>query len=178
MNGRRVWHHVTQRDHWWFTSLNSTQQKMLLSFMHLEESSVEHVNPFHFSFPPPLLCLSFYFLFLLLFFLFILSVQWWAGEGTRWELHSWRRGGLQSLSSRSTLGHGGQVWGCDHYLLKVINTVNRYTIEVNRSPAGNFVLIEGIDSTITKTATVTQLSGSEDVSDVLILSFPFLSFSL
>ena len=63
-------------------------------------------------------------------------------------------------------------------VIKVINTVNRYTIEVNRSPAGNFVLIEGIDSTITKTATVTQLSGSEDVSDARILSFPFLSFSL
>lgn len=39
---------------------------MLLSSTHLEESSVEHVNPFHFSFPPPLLCLSFYFLFILL----------------------------------------------------------------------------------------------------------------
>ena len=42
--------------------------------------------------------------------------------------------------------------------------VCRYSVEVSRVPAGNFVLIEGIDATITKTATVTQLSGSEDVS--------------
>ena len=40
----------------------------------------------------------------------------------------------------------------------------RYTIEVNRVPAGNWVLIEGIDQTITKTATITQISGCEDVS--------------
>lgn len=32
----------------------------------------------------------------------------------------------------------------------------RYTIEVNRVPAGNWVLIEGIDQTITKTATITD----------------------
>lgn len=31
-------------------------------------------------------------------------------------------------------------------------------------PAGNWVLIEGVDRTITKTATITQLSGCEDVS--------------
>ena len=40
----------------------------------------------------------------------------------------------------------------------------RYRIEVSRVPAGNWVLVEGIDQTITKTATVTQLSGCEDVS--------------
>ncbi|XP_003391662.2 PREDICTED: 116 kDa U5 small nuclear ribonucleoprotein component-like, partial [Amphimedon queenslandica] len=47
----------------------------------------------------------------------------------------------------------------------------RYTIEINRSPAGTFVLIEGIDSTITKTATVTQLSGSEDAQIFRPLKF-------
>ena len=40
----------------------------------------------------------------------------------------------------------------------------RYRIEISRVPAGNWVLVEGIDQTITKTATVTQLSGCEDVS--------------
>ena len=40
----------------------------------------------------------------------------------------------------------------------------RYTIEITKVPAGNWVLIEGVDQTITKTATITQISGSEDVS--------------
>ena len=31
----------------------------------------------------------------------------------------------------------------------------RYAIEINRVPAGNWVMVEGIDQTITKTATVT-----------------------
>lgn len=35
---------------------------------------------------------------------------------------------------------------------------------MNRVPAGNWVLIEGVDQTITKTATITQISGCEDVS--------------
>ena len=41
----------------------------------------------------------------------------------------------------------------------------RYRVEVSRVPAGNWVLIEGVDRTITKTATITQLSGCEDVSE-------------
>jgi U5 small nuclear ribonucleoprotein component len=41
----------------------------------------------------------------------------------------------------------------------------RYTIEISRAPAGNFVLIEGIDTNITKTATVTQLTGNEEVKN-------------
>ena len=40
----------------------------------------------------------------------------------------------------------------------------RYKIEVNRVPAGNWVLIEGVDQTITKTATITQISGCDVVS--------------
>ena len=40
----------------------------------------------------------------------------------------------------------------------------RYTIEVNEVPAGNWVLIEGVNETITKTATITQISDCEDVS--------------
>ena len=42
--------------------------------------------------------------------------------------------------------------------------IYRYTIQVNRVPAGNWVLIEGVDQTITKTATITQDRGCEDVS--------------
>ena len=42
-------------------------------------------------------------------------------------------------------------------------TEARYKIEISRVPAGNLVLIEGVDQTITKTGTLTQLSGCEDV---------------
>ena len=42
--------------------------------------------------------------------------------------------------------------------------VLRYKIEVNRVPAGNWVLIENVDQTITKTATLTQFSGCEEVN--------------
>ena len=41
--------------------------------------------------------------------------------------------------------------------------VYRYKIEVSRVPAGNWILVEGIDQTITKTATITQLNGCEEV---------------
>jgi len=39
----------------------------------------------------------------------------------------------------------------------------RYKIEVNRVPAGNWVLIEGIDAPIVKTATITDLQGNEEL---------------
>ena len=39
----------------------------------------------------------------------------------------------------------------------------RYNIEVNRVPAGNWVLIEGIDQPIVKTATLTDATLGEDV---------------
>ena len=35
---------------------------------------------------------------------------------------------------------------------------------MNEVPAGNWVLIEGVNETITKTATITQISECEDVS--------------
>lgn len=38
----------------------------------------------------------------------------------------------------------------------------RYKIEVNRVPAGNWVLIEGIDQPIVKTATITDINTDED----------------
>ncbi|MFH4983363.1 hypothetical protein AB6A40_010072 [Gnathostoma spinigerum] len=38
-----------------------------------------------------------------------------------------------------------------------------YNVEVSRVPAGNWVLIEGIDQPIVKTATITQLEYDEDV---------------
>lgn len=38
---------------------------------------------------------------------------------------------------------------------------SRYRIEVNKVPAGNWVLIEGIDATIMKTATLTSLTNEE-----------------
>jgi len=39
----------------------------------------------------------------------------------------------------------------------------RYKIEVNRVPAGNWVLIEGIDQPIVKTSTITDLQGNEEL---------------
>jgi U5 small nuclear ribonucleoprotein component len=39
----------------------------------------------------------------------------------------------------------------------------RYKIEVNRVPAGNWVLIEGIDQAIVKTSTITDMQGNEEL---------------
>uniref|UniRef100_A0A5S6QJ46 Tr-type G domain-containing protein n=1 Tax=Trichuris muris TaxID=70415 RepID=A0A5S6QJ46_TRIMR len=47
----------------------------------------------------------------------------------------------------------GRLWVCE----------SRYNIEVNRVPAGNWVLIEGIDEPIVKTATITDVAPAEDV---------------
>ena len=44
----------------------------------------------------------------------------------------------------------------------------RYKIEVNRVPAGNWVLIEGIDQPIVKTATLTEASGNDEVHVTLV----------
>lgn len=47
----------------------------------------------------------------------------------------------------------------------------RYTLEVNRVPAGNWVLIEGIDQSISKTATITDVSLEDDVYIMRPLKF-------
>jgi len=39
----------------------------------------------------------------------------------------------------------------------------RYKVEVNRVPAGNWVMIEGIDQPIVKTSTITDLKGEEEL---------------
>lgn len=39
----------------------------------------------------------------------------------------------------------------------------RYKVEVNRVPAGNWVLIEGIDQPIVKTSTITDLITTDDL---------------
>ncbi|KFD69724.1 hypothetical protein M514_18109 [Trichuris suis] len=53
----------------------------------------------------------------------------------------------------------GRLWVCE----------SRYNIEVNRVPAGNWVLIEGIDEPIVKTATITDAAPNEDArADVYI----------
>ena len=39
----------------------------------------------------------------------------------------------------------------------------RYQIELNRVPAGNWVLIEGVDQPIVKTSTITDPSGNDEV---------------
>ena len=47
--------------------------------------------------------------------------------------------------------------------LNVFLYPNRYTVEVNRVPAGNWIMIEGIDQPIVKTSTLTEPSGNEEV---------------
>eukprot|EP00055_Hartaetosiga_balthica_P000660 m.137158 g.137158 ORF g.137158 m.137158 type:complete len:969 (-) comp11333_c0_seq1:945-3851(-) len=47
----------------------------------------------------------------------------------------------------------------------------RYRIEVNRVPAGNWVLIQGIDGPIVKSATVTATNGTDDVQIFRPLNF-------
>ena len=53
------------------------------------------------------------------------------------------------------------------YLLKRPDFIYRYNIEVSRVPAGNWVLIEGIDEPIVKTSTITQVQGNDEVSIAL-----------
>ena len=44
-----------------------------------------------------------------------------------------------------------------------VRILYRYKVEVNRVPAGNWILIEGIDQPIVKTSTITDISGNEEV---------------
>ncbi|CAG0897093.1 unnamed protein product [Cyprideis torosa] len=48
----------------------------------------------------------------------------------------------------------------------------RYRLEINRVPAGNWVLIEGIDQPIVKTSTITDLENKEDLYIFRPLKFP------
>ncbi|XP_064613567.1 LOW QUALITY PROTEIN: 116 kDa U5 small nuclear ribonucleoprotein component-like [Liolophura sinensis] len=52
----------------------------------------------------------------------------------------------------SRFGQVGRLWIAE----------SRYKVEVNRVPAGNWVLIEGIDQPIVKTSTITDVSGNEE----------------
>ena len=54
------------------------------------------------------------------------------------------------------------VVGCNDERCDV--TCYRYRIEVNRVPAGNWILMEGVDEPVVKTSTITEISGNEDVS--------------
>ena len=49
------------------------------------------------------------------------------------------------------------------HVLHCNTSIHRYRIELNRVPAGNWVLIEGVDQPIVKTATITEPSGNEEV---------------
>ncbi|XP_041366443.1 116 kDa U5 small nuclear ribonucleoprotein component-like [Gigantopelta aegis] len=53
----------------------------------------------------------------------------------------------------SRFGQVGRLWIAEA----------RYNVEINRVPAGNWVLIEGIDQSIVKTSTITDASGHEEV---------------
>lgn len=58
---------------------------------------------------------------------------------------------------------------------KVFVAEARYNIEVSRVPAGNWVLIEGVDSAMVKTATITTLHGNEQAEIFRPLKFDTLS---
>eukprot|EP00040_Diaphanoeca_grandis_P038596 m.256846 g.256846 ORF g.256846 m.256846 type:complete len:980 (+) comp34757_c0_seq1:238-3177(+) len=60
-------------------------------------------------------------------------------------------------------------------VLKLYVAEARYKIEVNRVPAGNWVLIEGIDTAIVKTATITSQSGVDQAEIFRPLQFDTLS---
>lgn len=47
----------------------------------------------------------------------------------------------------------------DFNLQHSLDTESRYRIELNRVPAGNWVLIEGVDQSIVKTSTIVDNSG-------------------
>eukprot|EP00045_Choanoeca_perplexa_P006490 m.55495 g.55495 ORF g.55495 m.55495 type:complete len:989 (-) comp13654_c0_seq1:58-3024(-) len=51
----------------------------------------------------------------------------------------------------------------------------RYRIEVNRVPAGNWVLIQGIDASIVKTATITSVNHNDDAHTFRSLQFDTLA---
>lgn len=54
----------------------------------------------------------------------------------------------------------------------VLSYIFRYKVEVNRVPAGNWILIEGIDQPIVKTSTITDVSSNEEVgTDINLFSF-------
>jgi len=36
-------------------------------------------------------------------------------------------------------------------------------VEVNRVPAGNWILMEGVDEPVVKTSTITEVTGNDDV---------------
>jgi len=65
-------------------------------------------------------------------------------------------------------------------LVGKINILFRYRLELNRVPAGNWVLIEGVDQSIVKTSTIVDNSGLvrsrrmnvtniDDVSEKIVL---------
>lgn len=51
----------------------------------------------------------------------------------------------------------------------------RYNVEVNRVPAGNWVLIEGLDAPIVKTATITHISACDEAEIFRPLRFNTLA---
>lgn len=76
----------------------------------------------------------------------------------RRELQSERHRRLFLVHGRSTLGLQCEV--CPSLVLQSTSSSSlRYRIELNRVPAGNWVLIEGVDQSIVKTSTIVDSSG-------------------
>lgn len=64
---------------------------------------------------------------------------------------------------------------CGHEMSAITDRGHRYKLEVNRVPAGNWVLIQGVDAAITKTATITSAIGNDDVEIFRPLRFDTIS---
>ena len=60
----------------------------------------------------------------------------------------------------------GCLHSCECWLIVVWC---RYRIEVNRVPAGNWILMEGVDEPVVKTSTITEVTGNDDVTHHLSL---------
>ena len=65
---------------------------------------------------------------------------------------------------------------CESDTTVTLSNLSRYKVEVNRVPAGNWVLIEGIDQPVVKTSTITDL-GKGDSSDEELYIFRPLKFN-
>lgn len=78
----------------------------------------------------------------------------------------WVGSGFQSPGTLLDLGPSKFQENLSVEVLSLISPtyIYRYQIEVNRVPAGNWVLIEGCDQPIVKTATITEPRGNEEVS--------------
>lgn len=98
-------------------------------------------------------------------------VRWTKCTNIGWKLFNsrWRRFSNHASWSFMDLWIKVNWFSCLSCILHQICALTwafffRYNIEVNKVPAGNWILIEGIDQPIVKTSTITEVQFDEDVS--------------